>query len=428
MSTPLHSKPLSGLRVCFAGSNRISRDTRAYREIAALVEAGALVTVVNADNEISPELESLGLDIHLTGTALPPQHQTLSKVLESRLAAEVVKRRPISKILTLYKQNRLDSFIKHRQEGYWPELERLIVASRPDVIHCTNLYTAYPCLRASETTGAKIVYDSYELWSGVIADPLREILFPPTMQEILIDREREIAQRAAAIITVSDATAERIASDYDVPLPTVIYNGALDRVEQPRKMTDKIRLLIQGNNQLGNNIYGTLSALALLDDRYTLTLQGSGMDSKYVLQQIADLNISNRVTIAPLVPLRETVNFASKHDIGVHAVLTTHSNGYYDINFDYTIPNRVLTYMSAGLAIASSDTKSVGGLVDQLQLGVVFSDGGNPSQIAQGIELLSSDPEMLQAYKQRSVEAAKSFMWSAQAEKLVMCYQSLVNF
>ena len=421
--TFLTQRPLEGLRICFLGSNYISNDTRAYREALALANAGAKVTVVNAGSELNQELESAPFQIVLTDSHTPPQFPLLAQFETMRIIGRVLTWRPWCVLLACYKQRKMRAWQKDRDEMIWKDLENAAVQVGADIVHATNLYSAVPAMNAAKRLNAKLVYDSYELWTSVINDPLRRDLFPESMQDKLLSREKAIVQMASKTIVVGESIAEKIAIQYDAEKPLVLYNGPLAVSAGIKRSGSQISMLIQGDYQKCINVENCLRALALLDERYSLTLQGRAMEQESIAEIIEDLDLSSRVHFAPLVPLGQTVNFASQHDIGLFAGLV-HHDGFTDLNIKYSNPNRFFTYLAAGLAIGITDLVDLKAIVTRADAGVVFKSP-DPEGIAEGILRLGEDKDALDRYKTNALAASHEYLWSVQSKKLVSLYESL---
>ena len=422
---PCRDKPLEGMKVCFVGANHISQDTRAVREAISLANAGAKVVIASADNSSSPMLDDSSVKVILTGENHPPQHPVLSKMETMRIIGRLTWYFPLNRVLSWTRRRSYLKWTKRCQDARWRKLEKAVVEEEPDVIQCVNLYSALPALRAAKRLDCLLVYDSYEYWQAVISDPLRANLFPSSMTKLLIAREREIAQSSAAVITVNEMIASKIEKNYGINGVKVIYNGPLAVQKNIAPTRQPIKLLVQGSYQENLNVENVIRAMSILGDGYSLTLQGIGMDNDLLRDFISSQGLKNEVLIADLVSLEETVSFAARHDIGIYTA-GTHHNGFYDENFDLSAPNKIFTYMAAGLALAVTELKFSSNIVRSYNAGVVLSNT-SPEDIAHGIQMLASNASQLDSCKQNSLAASKDYLWEKQADKLVSVYERLKN-
>ena len=147
-------------------------DTRVRREAATLAHAGHSVTVV----ELDPDARGT-LDGFARISANPPAW------LRRALPFHV------------YRLAFLAWFLAR------------VVRLRPDAVHAHDAAMLLPGLLGARLTGARLVYDSHELATGV---PYRDGAWARFVAGI----ERLAVPRAAAVITVSGGIADRLQARY----------------------------------------------------------------------------------------------------------------------------------------------------------------------------------------------------------------------
>ena len=92
------------------------------------------------------------------------------------------------------------------------ELRRL----RPELIHANDYNTMWPALAARRLVGARVLYDSHELWADRNGRP--------EWRRWLLRAERRFVRRADAVITASPGYSAAFASRYGIAAPIVIRN------------------------------------------------------------------------------------------------------------------------------------------------------------------------------------------------------------
>ena len=80
---------------------------------------------------------------------------------------------------------------------------RPVLRERPDAVHAHDAAMLAPGLAAARLAGARLVYDSHELATGV---PYRERLWALFVRLL----ERTVIRRCDAVLTVSDGIADRL--------------------------------------------------------------------------------------------------------------------------------------------------------------------------------------------------------------------------
>lgn len=131
-------KILSGIRVSMVTSSHPAYDDRIFfKEARSLVKAGAEVTVLCAENMV------------------PPQ-ETFGVRFSNYEGGGTLKRRALS--------------IRR--------LENAICAGRFDVVHAHEPDSLVAALRVKERKGIKVIFDSHEMWSGIVAQRFSRPIWP----------------------------------------------------------------------------------------------------------------------------------------------------------------------------------------------------------------------------------------------------------
>jgi hypothetical protein len=173
------------MRILMLLHKSVEFDSRVRREASALSAAGHQVIVL----ELAPVPDGVAvLDGFERRSVLPPDR--VKRLLPFHL----------------YRAAFLLWFVKG------------ILSARPDVVHAHDAAMLLPGALGARLCGARLVYDSHELATGV---PYRERAWAWLVGAI----ERAIVPRCAAVITVSDGIAVRLRALYGLTrTPAVVRN------------------------------------------------------------------------------------------------------------------------------------------------------------------------------------------------------------
>ena len=116
----------------------------------------------------------------------------------------------------------------------------------------------------------------------------------------------------------------------------------------------------------------------------------------------------------------ELPDYTASADLGV--VLTQDNC----LNHHYSLPNKLFEYLHAGLPVICSDLPEIARIVQGYQVGEL-TDPDNPSDIAQSIKSILSDPPRFLQMKINTKKAAEDFNWDKEKRKLITIYQNLGN-
>jgi glycosyltransferase involved in cell wall biosynthesis len=376
------------LRVCMLLHKSLTHDARVQREARELAEAGHDVTVLELDETGAGE--PAGTPAPFTrASACPP--------------AWMAGRLPFA----LYRLAFLATFA------------RRAVQLRPDVVHAHDVMMLIPALAARRLTGARLVYDTHELTSGVA---YRRGL----RARLAVAIERVGIKRAVAVITVSDAIAERLRASYGLArTPQVVRNAcALERPRTDGGLRRRLGLdnaplvLYQGWVAPRRGCEALVAAMRGVPDAH-LALLGDG-DEGYVarLRELADRSgVTGRVHFARAVPLAQLLAHTREADVGV-ALFEAGCE-----NYRLTLPNKLFEYLAAGVPVVAGEGTEVGRVVAAARVGWT-ADPEREESVAVALRAAlqargdASLRERVRAFDER-------FAWGREREGLLQVYAAL---
>jgi hypothetical protein len=134
---------------------------------------------------------------------------------------------------------------------------------------------------------------------------------------------------------------------------------------------------------------------------------------------VSDLGLSDAVAfVEPCAPT-EVVKSGRDYDIGVvcHRGSTP--------NHDVAVPNKLMDYIGAGLAVAGSDLRGVRSILEIYECGLAI-DPTDGHTMARDLGELVGKPDVLTDMKHASVRACEELCWARQAELLINEYGMLL--
>lgn len=278
-------------------------------------------------------------------------------------------------------------------------------------MHCNDLDT----LRAGFAGGSRapVIYDAHELSTegGVLR----------RWERWLADRrERRLAPRAAAVVTVNRPIAEWLLVHRRLrELPAVVMNGAVECLPAQAPRTP-LRLLFQGQLFHDRDVDAVVRVMPRLRGRAVLTIQGWGEAEPGLRHLVHELGLTDVVRfVAPCDPA-DVVRDASEHDVGliVHKPI--------NLNHRYSAPNKLFDYLGAGLALVVPDLPVMKSIVQDSRCGLVFEYESAPT-LGDVLERLVSNPGLVNELKQASARACQVYGWSQQAKELLSVYERVAS-
>lgn len=285
-----------------------------------------------------------------------------------------------------------------------------LLLSRADAIWSNDLDTLLPAFLVSKIKGVPLIYDTHEYFLGV-----------PEIQGRWVKRvwaamERFIFPRLQTVFTVNESIAALYQADYGIR-PVVVRNIQdpppsqlhLSRAELGLP-EDTFLIINQGTGiNVDRGMEELLEALPLVPEA-VLVLVGSGD----VLPQLKKLSaereaLRGKVIFVDRQPYERMLAYTRAADCGVSLDKDT------NVNYRYSLPNKLFDYFHSGIPVICSDLVEVAGLVRHYQVGEVITSH-QPEDLAQAILAVKSRGKG--AYAQSLQVAAQELSWTSEKKKI----------
>jgi glycosyltransferase involved in cell wall biosynthesis len=319
---------------------------------------------------------------------------------------------------------RLDPGLWEWELAYGPVIDKL----KPDIIHANDFRMlgvgARAVLRArAKGRDIRLVWDAHEFLPGI--KPWNS---HPRWHVAQQAYEREYAQYADAVITVSESLADLLVAEHGLTTrPTVVLNAPA--VSTARVSTVNLRescgvgsdvplLVYSGNAAPQRGLDTMVEALAMLP-KVHIALVVPVPKSPYVTalrQRAAALGASGRLHILPYVAVDDIVSFLSSADAGVIPIL-------HFPNHEIALITKFLEYSHARLPIVVSDVKTMAEMVRRTGQGEVFEAENLDDFICAVQAVLAAPDRYRRAYDKHGL--LQQWTWEHSADSLDAVYERL---
>jgi len=289
-----------------------------------------------------------------------------------------------------------------------------------DILIANDLDTLLPNYLISKLKRIPLVYDSHEYFTGV-----PELQNRKRVQKIWKKIEGHILPKLRYAFTVNESIAKLYFDEYgvrfdvirNVPLPDdTLYPDKVSLRKSLNLPEDETIFILQG---AGINIdRGAEEAVeAMQFARGLLLIVGDGDVIPQLKEKVAGLQLEKKVKFVarqnPVVLRRYT----RAADVGLTLDKDT------NINYRFSLPNKLFDYLQAGIPVLASDLPEVSRVIKEYNAGLIAYDH-DPKRLATLMEEIT-DPSLLEQLKPGIKRAAAELHWGKEKEKLVRLINSI---
>jgi len=290
---------------------------------------------------------------------------------------------------------------------------------RADAFHANDLDTLLPNFLCARLRRKPLTYDTHEYFLGV-----PELLNRPRVRAVWAGIERWIFPKLEAVFTVNNSISELYASDYGVR-PHVVRNiplsqtGPMERASRADwglNETDYL-LINQGTGiNVDRGMEELLEALVGVSSDVHLLLVGKGDVLPALKERAEYLGLKQRVHFVPPRSYEAMMQLTRMADLGVSLDKDT------NINYRFSLPNKLFDYIRAGLPVLVSDLPEVAKVVRDYSIGSIVQDH-RPETLARAIEQMRTQGK--QPYAEALMRASEALHWESEVEPMLERYRAL---
>lgn len=347
-------------------------------------------------HKVCTTLNTMGFEIHLIGRKLKnslPIHRDYKT----------------TRIKLLFNKGPL-FYAEYNFRLFW-----FLLFAKKDVLLSNDLDTLLPNFLASKLSKKPIVYDSHELFTEV-----PELIYRPKVQKVWLAIEQFVFPKLKDVFTVNQLIADIYAEKYNVPIkilrniaPKYVFKNIDESFEKSIKGTSKM-IILQG---AGINIdRGGEEAVEMMRyvENAVLYVIGSGDVFPILEQKVQEYNIQNKVFLLGRRPYDELMKYTKIADLGLSLDKNT------NLNYEYSLPNKVFDYIQAETPLLVSNRRVVAKLVNDENIGKVI-DHHDPKKMAKTVEKMLESTDY-NVWKSNLKIAAEKYNWEKESEVIKQVY------
>lgn len=352
-------------------------------------------------NRVALTLSRLGADVTLVGRILPNS---------------LPLNRP-------YRTHRMRLFFSKKVFFYAEYNIRLffyLLFKKVDILVSNDLDTLPANYLVSVLRKKDLVYDSHEYFTG-----MPEIINRKIVYKLWKGIEQFIFPKLEHIYTVNDSIAGLYAKEYNkkihvvrnVPIKIVKENWP-DRKKLGLPVNKKI-LLIQGAGiNIHRGVEEAVQAMQFLDNHLLLII-GTGEVIGSLKKMVSEMKLSGKVLFLNKMPYESMMEHTRLADLGLSLDKDT------NINYRFSLPNKIFDYIQGGIPVLCSDLVEVANIVRTWDIGRI-APSHDPHCLAEIISEMTSDDDLQLTWKKNAIMAAETLCWEKEEHHLIQIYNKLL--
>jgi len=294
-----------------------------------------------------------------------------------------------------------------------------LLFKKADILVANDLDTLLANYLASRLKrNCKLVYDTHELYTEV-----PELLGRPRVRRFWLRIERTIFPKLKNIYTVNRSIADIYEDKYKVPVQ-VVRN--ISPKWHPNEILSKKELGIPENTPLiilqgaGINIHrGAEEAVeAMQNIPAVLLIVGDGDVVPQLKQRVKEVGLNEKVIFYGKKPYDLLLNYTYHADIGLTLDRAT------NLNYKYSLPNKIFDYINTGTAIVATNLPEVRRVVEENKVGVIIGEL-TPLALSATINSLIKNKTLLDSLKKNCHKAAETENWETERLTLEKIYSNV---
>lgn len=296
----------------------------------------------------------------------------------------------------------------------------VLLFKKADLLFANDLDTLLPNYLVSKLKGSRLVYDSHEIFCEV-----PELQANPAKKRIWEKLEGSIVPKLRYCLTVNQSIAGYFTNKYEVPFAvvrnipdTIELKSLKTRAELGLPENKKIIILQGAGINVHRGAEEMVEAMQYLGDDYLLLIVGSGDVIHILRNMVQALHLPGKVKFVPRQSAAELKQYTANADLGLSIDKDT------NLNYHYSLPNKVFDYIHAGIPVLASRLPEIENIVERYRIGV-FIDRHEPAHMAQIAAQALTSPGYA-AMKHNTKQAAAENNWQHEKQVLIGLIQRIV--
>ena len=290
---------------------------------------------------------------------------------------------------------------------------------KANLLFANDLDTLLPNYISSKLKRVPVIYDSHEYFTGV-----PELIETPVKRKIWKVLEKLLIPKLKFMFTVNDSIAKLYKDEFCIDVK-VMRNLPMKKILPAKATRESLGLppdvniiLLQGAGiNINRGAEEAIQAMAHLNNCLLLIIGGG--DAMESLKKLSEeLKLATKVKFISKIPFEELMQYTVHADIGLSIDKDT------NINYKYSLPNKLFDYIQAEVPVLASPLVEVKKIIDDYRVGVCI-ESHTPEEIASKINYMLADKNRWERWKTNEAKAKEILCWENEKKNLIEVLQKL---
>jgi glycosyltransferase involved in cell wall biosynthesis len=286
-----------------------------------------------------------------------------------------------------------------------------------DLLVSNDLDTLLPNYLVKKLKGKQLVYDSHEYFTGVPELEGRKFV-RHTWKRI----EQWIFPKVKDTITVNDSIAKLYKDEYGKELTVVRNIPSQQKLKNPKSRKElglvetKSVIILQGSGiNIDRGAEEAVLAMQFMENAI-LYIIGDGDVIDILKNMVKEKQLEQKVVFIAKQPMEKLLQYTVHADIGLTLDKDT------NINYRYSLPNKLFDYIQAGVPVLASPLIEVKKIIQQYCVGELI-DNHDPKHIADKLNQMLADKVKLANLKENCNIASRKLNWDTEETILINVFK-----
>lgn len=297
-----------------------------------------------------------------------------------------------------------------------------LLVRKSSIIVANDLDTLLACYTASKfKLETQLIYDTHEYFTEV-----PELVARPKVQKIWEGIEGWIFPKLKAIYTVNESIAQLYSKKYKKEVKVVRNISPLFQITDLRSKeelgipTDKFIVIIQGAGiNVDRGAEEAVEAMKFIENT-VLLIVGDGDVVSQLKENVKKLQIDEKVKFFPKMSYDKMMNYTYHADLGLTLDKPT------NINYRFSLPNKLFDYIHTNTPVLSTDLIEVKNIIETYNVGSIIKELTSEN-LAKIIHEIKADKKSLENWKTNCTKAKEELNWQKECETLKQFYPKIEN-